>query len=118
VASALGAAASTVSLVRKVDIVTLPDFSGYRAFLPDGIIDDSKMEVLVERTCAFMEEHMNDLAKLAGSSHQDCAISFSRENREARLGDGTKLTMGVTMTFAVHEAQEIAETSGRGDYLN
>jgi N-methylhydantoinase A/oxoprolinase/acetone carboxylase beta subunit len=106
VASALGAAASTVSLVRKVDIVTLPDFSGYRAFLPDGILDDLKMEVLIDRTCAFMEDHMNSLAKLAGSE-EECSISFSRIDREARLADGARLIMGATLTYTIQGLEPI-----------
>jgi N-methylhydantoinase A/oxoprolinase/acetone carboxylase beta subunit len=105
IASALGAAASSVSLVRKVDIVTLPDFSGYRAFLPDGIIDDLKMEALISRTCAFMEEHMSSLVKLAGAE-EDCSVSCSRINREARLADGARLIMGATLTYTVQTVSQ------------
>ena len=103
VASAVGAAASTVSLSRKVDIVTLPDFSGYRAFLPEGLMDDTRMEDLIAKTTAFMSDYMLSLAKLAGSE-EGCQVGVSRENREARLGDGTRLVMGASLIFTAQSA--------------
>lgn len=98
VASAVGAAASTVSLSRKVDIVTLPDFSGYRAFLPEGLMDGARMEDLIEKATAAMKDHMLSLARLAGSE-EGCEVSVARVDREARLGDGTRLIMGASLTF-------------------
>jgi N-methylhydantoinase A/oxoprolinase/acetone carboxylase beta subunit len=98
VASAVGAAASTVALSRKVDIVTLPDFSGYRAFLPEGLLDGSRMEDLIARTTDLMSGYMRSLAKLAGSD-EGCRVGVAREDREARLGDGTRLVMGASLTF-------------------
>ena len=98
VASAVGAAATTVNLRRKVDIVALPDFSGYRAFLPEGLMDDTGLERLVARTTELMGGHMLSLARLAGSE-TGLRVDVSRVDREARLGDGTRLIMGASLTF-------------------
>jgi hypothetical protein len=103
VASAVGAAASAVALSRKVDIVTLPDFSGFRAFLPEGLMDDTRMERLVDRASDHMRGYMLSLARLAGSQG-GCQVGVSRVDREARLGDGTRLVMGVQLTFTALSA--------------
>jgi hypothetical protein len=102
VASAVGAAASAISLVRKVDVISLPYFAGYRAFLPDSILDGMKLEEVVSQASQSMTAHMNELARLAGSG-SECLVSIDRENREARLNDGTRMLMGTVLTFRVTE---------------
>jgi N-methylhydantoinase A/oxoprolinase/acetone carboxylase beta subunit len=99
VASAVGAAASTVSLARKVEVVALPDFSGYRAFLPEGLLDGVRLEALVEEAASVMDGHMRELVRLAGAEAAEARIAMVREDREARLGDGTRLIMGVGLAF-------------------
>jgi N-methylhydantoinase A/oxoprolinase/acetone carboxylase beta subunit len=108
VASAVGAAASKVSLSRKVDVVSLPDFSGFRAFLPDKLLDANKLEQVVSRATNHMNKHMKELAAMAGLSG-DSLVSVERVDREARLNDGTRMIMGSTLTFRVTEA-----TPGQG----
>ncbi|MDR1111369.1 MAG: hydantoinase/oxoprolinase family protein [Deltaproteobacteria bacterium] len=103
VASAVGAAASTVSLVRKVDVVTMPDFSGFRAFLPDGLMDGLRLDEVVSRASAFMSRHMGELAALAGLAGEPL-VTVERQDREARLNDGTRMVMGATLVFRVSEA--------------
>ncbi|MDR0622587.1 MAG: hydantoinase/oxoprolinase family protein [Deltaproteobacteria bacterium] len=103
VASAVGAAASTVSLIRKVDVVSLPDFSGFRAFLPDKMMDANKLERIVNLAAIHMEKHMKELAAMAGLSGQ-ARVSMERQDRDARLNDGTRMIMGSTLTFRVNEA--------------
>jgi hypothetical protein len=102
VASAVGAAASTLSLIRKVDVVSLPDFSGFRAFLPDKMMDAGKLEQVINRATFHMDKHMKELAGLAGLSG-DAYVSVERRDREARLNDGTRMIMGSTLTFKVTE---------------
>ncbi|MDR1658273.1 MAG: hypothetical protein LBT47_12095 [Deltaproteobacteria bacterium] len=102
VASAVGAAGSSISLSRKVDVVTLPDFTGYRAFLPDGLLDDTKMETVINRATHYMNDYMASLAKLAGSQG-DCQISCTRVDHEARLRDGARLIMGASLTFTAFD---------------
>ncbi|MDR1546205.1 MAG: hydantoinase/oxoprolinase family protein [Deltaproteobacteria bacterium] len=104
VASAVGAAASKIALTRKVDVVSLPDFSGYRAFLPDRLMDDPSLESLIGRATTFMEKYMAELAALAGADEKSPA-SCERVDREARLGDGARLIMGASLTFRVEEAR-------------
>ncbi|MDR2387190.1 MAG: hydantoinase/oxoprolinase family protein [Deltaproteobacteria bacterium] len=103
VASAVGAAASTLALVRKVDLVSLPDFSGFRAFLPDKIMDANKLERAINLATLHMNKHMLELAALAGLSGQPL-VSVERSDREARLNDGTRMIMGSTLTFKVSQA--------------
>ncbi|MDR2455980.1 MAG: hydantoinase/oxoprolinase family protein [Deltaproteobacteria bacterium] len=107
VASAVGAAASSIALSRRVDIVTLPDFSGYRAFLPEGLMDGVKMEDLISEATEAMRGYMLALAKLAGSD-EECQVGVSREDREARLGDGTRFVMGASLTFTAASVSEPA----------
>ncbi|MDR1295996.1 MAG: hydantoinase/oxoprolinase family protein [Deltaproteobacteria bacterium] len=107
VASAVGAAASSVSLVRKVDVSSLPDFSGFRAFLPDGLLDGLKLEDLISDTVEVMTAHMNELARLAGAERESL-VAIERTDREVRLNDGTRMVMGATLSFRVTEL-------GRGD---
>jgi hypothetical protein len=102
VASAVGAAASTVSLIRKVDVVSLPDFSGFRAFLPDSLLDGPRLEEVISETISLMTANMNELAVLAGSKG-DCLVAIDRQDREARLSDGTRMVMGASLTFRVTE---------------
>jgi N-methylhydantoinase A/oxoprolinase/acetone carboxylase beta subunit len=109
VASAIGAAASSVSLIRKVDVVSLPDFSGFRAFLPDRLLDGLKLEQVITLAAAHMNGHMAELAALAGMTGEP-RVSMERADREARLKDGTRMIMGATLTFKVAEAR--AETAG------
>ncbi|MDR1677887.1 MAG: hydantoinase/oxoprolinase family protein [Deltaproteobacteria bacterium] len=103
VASAVGAAASIVSLVRKVDVVSLPDFSGFRAFLPDRILDGPKLDQTINRANNYMIKHMTELADLAGSEGNSF-VTMERQDREARLNDGTRMIMGSTLIFRVTEA--------------
>jgi hypothetical protein len=100
VASAVGAAASRVSLVRKIDIVTLPNFAGYRAFLPDGPMDGNRLEKLAQETEERMGGYMLSLAKLAGASDTS-EVSCHRVNRSALMRDGSRLVMGLSLTFQV-----------------
>jgi hypothetical protein len=102
VASAVGAAASTISLTRRVDVVSLPDFSGFRAFLPDKMLDCNKLEQVVNRSTVLMTKYMSELAVLAGLNNESY-VSVERYDREARLKDGTRMIMGTTLTFTVTE---------------
>jgi hypothetical protein len=104
VASAVGAAASTISLIRKVDVVSLPDFSGYRAFLPEKLMDANKLERAVNLATMHMNKYMKELAALAGLSGES-VVTVDRQDREARLNDGTRMIMGSTLIFTVTEAQ-------------
>ncbi|MDR0355525.1 MAG: hydantoinase/oxoprolinase family protein [Deltaproteobacteria bacterium] len=113
VASAVGAAASTVSLFRKADIVSLPDFSGFRAFLPDGLLDGQKLEEVVNKTVAHMTQYMNEMARLAGSSG-DCFVVCDRTDREVRLNDGTRMVMGATLAFRVTDVGQLDKTKAVG----
>jgi N-methylhydantoinase A/oxoprolinase/acetone carboxylase beta subunit len=99
VASATGAAASTVSLTRRVDIVSLPDLKTYRAFLPDRLLDNHDLNSLVQDAASVMARYMSDLARLAGAD-EDCPISYTRSDRQVLTADGVYLPMGCTLKFA------------------
>ncbi|MDR2349285.1 MAG: hydantoinase/oxoprolinase family protein [Deltaproteobacteria bacterium] len=98
VASATGAAASMVSLTRRVDIVSLPDFKTYRAFLPDRLLDGHSLNALVQDASAIMARHMTNLARLAGAG-DDCPIRVTRDDRTVLTGDGVWLPMGTVLRF-------------------
>jgi hypothetical protein len=96
----VGAAASVVTLKRRVEIATMPDFSAYRAFLPDNPLDEPDLEVLIGKTSQIMEKHMTHLARLAGAGSSDSVnITVNRENRLVYLNDGSKLLLGVSLSF-------------------
>jgi len=99
VASAVGAAASPVHLIRRVEINTLPNFKGYRLFLPDRVIDGRNVDSLAKMAVSFMDEHMRYLADLAGAGQ--ITIAVDREDRRAALNDGSQLNLGATLTFTV-----------------
>ncbi|MDR2339628.1 MAG: hydantoinase/oxoprolinase family protein [Deltaproteobacteria bacterium] len=98
VASATGAAASIVSLSRRVDIVSLPDLKTYRAFLPDRQLDSLDLNMLVQDTSVIMGRYMSDLARLAGAD-ENCPISFTRSDRQVLTSDGIYFPMGCTLKF-------------------
>jgi hypothetical protein len=98
VASATGAAASSVALSRKVDIIPLPDLKTYRAFLPDQLLDGYNLNSLVESTKTIMTAHMLELARLAGAG-ENCPINVTRDDRTILTGDGVYLPMGTTLNF-------------------
>ena len=99
VASAVGAAASPVFLSRKVEVHNLPNFAGYRLFLPDRVIDGESIEGLVAQAVDYMKAHMRALALLAGEERVE--INYNREDRRATLNDGSRLELGAALTFTV-----------------
>ena len=98
-ASAVGAAASPVFLSRKVEVHNLPNFAGYRLFLPDRVIDGESIEGLVAQAVDYMKAHMRALALLAGEERVE--INYTREDRRATLNDGSRLELGAALTFTV-----------------
>jgi hypothetical protein len=66
-------------------------------------MDDTRMETLITRTTELMRDYMAKLAQLAGSEG-DCRVGVVRVDREARLGDGTRLVMGASLTFTALKA--------------
>jgi hypothetical protein len=100
VASATGAAASTVSLSRRVDIVSLPDLKTYRAFLPDRLLDSPDLNSLVVDTSIIMGRYMLDLAKLAGAD-ENAPVSYTRSDRQVLTNDGIYFPMGCTLKFTL-----------------
>ncbi|MDR2460333.1 MAG: hydantoinase/oxoprolinase family protein [Deltaproteobacteria bacterium] len=102
VASAIGAATTTVSLMRRVDIVTLPNLKTYRAFLPDRFLDSNNLNDLVASTSQIMGKHMRNLARIAGAG-DDCPITFTRNDRSIITGDGGNLPMGSILKFTAGE---------------
>jgi N-methylhydantoinase A/oxoprolinase/acetone carboxylase beta subunit len=100
VASATGAAASTVSLSRRVDIVSLPDLKTYRAFLPDRLLDGQNLNDLVADTTVIMGNYMLELAKLAGADN-NAPVSYTRSDRQVLTNDGVYFPMGCTLKFTL-----------------
>ena len=97
VASAAGAASSPVHLSRTVEVHALPNFAGYRLFLPDQVLDGESVDQLVKEAQRHMESHMRALAGLAGAG--EVAISFDRKDRRAMLNDGSRLDLGASLVF-------------------
>jgi len=114
VASAVGAAASPVHLSRRVEIHSLPNFVGFRLFLPDRVIDGRNVNALARMATGFMDEHMRYLADLAGAGQ--IIVNVDREDRLAALNDGSLLNLGATLTFTVAPAK--AEERGRGHMIS
>jgi N-methylhydantoinase A/oxoprolinase/acetone carboxylase beta subunit len=98
VASAAGAAASSVSLTRRVDIVCLPDLKTYRAFLPDRLLDSTSLAGLVAEAQDIMSRHMSEMARQAGAG-ENCPVSMVRRDRQVLTGAGTYLPMGSVLDF-------------------
>jgi hypothetical protein len=98
VASATGAAASSVSLSRRVDIVCLPDLRTYRAFLPDRLMDNTDLSSLIADTQGIMSLHMSEMARLAGAG-DNCPVRMDREDRKVLTGTGVYLPMGTVLKF-------------------
>ncbi|MDR1036389.1 MAG: hydantoinase/oxoprolinase family protein [Deltaproteobacteria bacterium] len=98
VASATGAAASSVSLSRRVDIVCLPDLRTFRAFLPDRLIDGSSLGTVVAESQAVMTRHMTEMARLAGAG-DNCPVRMDRADRTVLTGTGAYLPMGTVLHF-------------------
>jgi hypothetical protein len=98
VASATGAAASSVTLTRRVDIVCLPDLRTYRAFLPDRMMDSSDLGSLVANTQDIMTRHMTEMARLAGAG-ENCPVMMERSDRRVMTGTGVYLPMGTILNF-------------------
>lgn len=105
VASAVGAAASPVHLSRRVEIHSLPNFVGFRLFLPDRVIDGRNVDALARMATGFMDEHMRYLADLAGAGQ--VIVNVDREDRLAALNDGSQLNLGATLTFTVTPAKAV-----------
>ncbi|MDR2405080.1 MAG: hydantoinase/oxoprolinase family protein [Deltaproteobacteria bacterium] len=100
VASATGAAASTISLIRRVDIVSLPDLKTYRAFLPDRLLDGANLNTLVSDASVIMGRYMLEQAKLAGAD-ENSPVSFTRSDRQVLTADGIYFPMGCTLKFTL-----------------
>jgi hypothetical protein len=102
-AGATGAAASLVYLNRKVEIHALPNFSGYRLFLPEEIIDGESMEDLVQTAHEKMKGHMSALVRLAGAETVEISI-----NRDDRLvsDDPDGILLGTCLSYTVREPSE------------
>jgi N-methylhydantoinase A/oxoprolinase/acetone carboxylase beta subunit len=100
VASATGAAASTVSLIRRVDIVSMPNLKSFRAFLPDRLMDDFNLNSLVARASQVMARHMTELAILAGAG-ENPPITMTRDDRSFLNGDGILLPLGSVLEFTL-----------------
>ncbi|MDR2612289.1 MAG: hydantoinase/oxoprolinase family protein [Deltaproteobacteria bacterium] len=98
VASATGAAASSVSLSRRVDIVCLPDLRTYRAFLPDRLLDSTDLSSLVADAQGIMSRHMSEMARLAGAG-ANCPVRMSRSDRKVLTDAGVYLPMGTVLNF-------------------
>ncbi|MDR1042127.1 MAG: hydantoinase/oxoprolinase family protein [Deltaproteobacteria bacterium] len=98
VASATGAAASSVSLSRRVDIVCLPDLRTFRAFLPDRLLDGTNLASLVADTQGIMTRHMSEMARLAGAG-ENCPVRMDRADRTVLTGSGAYLPMGTVLNF-------------------
>ncbi|MDR3154013.1 MAG: hydantoinase/oxoprolinase family protein [Deltaproteobacteria bacterium] len=98
VASAVGAAASSVSLSRRVDIVCLPDLKTYRAFLPDRLLDSTSLSGLVADAQGIMTRHLSDMWRLAGAG-ENCPVRMVRNDRQVLTGDGVYLPMGTVLNF-------------------
>ena len=111
VASAVGAAASPVFLSRQVEIHTLPNFVGYRLFLPDRVVDGREIDELVDEALEYMNGHMCALAALAGEERVE--VNFTREDRRASLNDGSRLELGTTLTFTASPQKGHLEKKGR-----
>lgn len=101
-ASAAGAAASPVYLRRKVEIHTLPNFIGFRLFLPNAIIDGDSVDELVEIAEREMNAYMRNLADLAGAD-QRTAVACVREDRLVKVNDSS-LNLGASLDFTVEAA--------------
>ncbi|MDR1080979.1 MAG: hydantoinase/oxoprolinase family protein [Deltaproteobacteria bacterium] len=108
VASATGAAASSVSLSRRVDIVCLPDLRTFRAFLPDRLLDGSNLASVVAESQDIMTRHMSAMARLAGAG-ENCPVRMDRADRTVLTGTGAYLPMGTVLHFTAgaDAAQEI-----------
>ncbi|MDR1313777.1 MAG: hydantoinase/oxoprolinase family protein [Deltaproteobacteria bacterium] len=98
VASATGAAASSVSLSRRVDIVCLPDLRTFRAFLPDRLLDGTNLASLVAESQGIMYRHMSEMARLAGAG-DNCPVRMDRSDRTVLTGTGAYLPMGTVLNF-------------------
>ncbi|MDR3038874.1 MAG: hydantoinase/oxoprolinase family protein [Candidatus Adiutrix sp.] len=103
VASAVGAATAPIQLRRQVELHTLPGFSGYRIFLPDGMLESADPEELVEKARRLMTDHMADLIRLAGGENPE--IDCDRQDRRVILRDGSKLFLGSSLTFTARAGQ-------------
>ena len=108
VASAVGAAASPVYLARRVEIHNLPNFIGYRLFLPDQIIDGAGIDELVATAVKHMDEHMRSLALLAGEEKVE--VNYTREDRRASMNDGSRMDLGAALYFT---ATPVKSRSGK-----
>jgi hypothetical protein len=97
VASAVGAAASPIHLSRRVEIHTLPNFTGYRLFLPDEVIDGANVDSLARTAQTKMETYMRGLAAQAGAAQAQ--VSVTRDNRLVLMNDGSKLNLGASLNF-------------------
>ena len=97
VASAVGAAGAPIQLRRTVELHTLPGFSGYRLFLPDGILESADPEDLVKEAHRLMVDHLGGLIRLAGAENAE--INCERVDRRVTLGDGSRLFLGAALTF-------------------
>ena len=97
VASAVGAAGAPIQLRRLVELHTLPGFCGYRLFLPDRVLESVNPEDLVAEARRFMADHLGELIRLAGA--EKATIDCERNDRRVRLGDGSPLFLGTTLTF-------------------
>ncbi|UQZ89723.1 hypothetical protein C4J81_11105 [Deltaproteobacteria bacterium Smac51] len=102
VASAVGAAASPVYLTRRVEIHTLPNFIGYRLFMPDQVIDGDSVDGLVKVAEEKMTTYMYSLAAMAGE--RGANVSFTREDRRVLLNDGSNLHLGAALIFTATKA--------------
>lgn len=105
-AGAAGAAASPVYLRRRVEIHGLPNFSGYRLFLPDGMVDGENIDELAAIAQARMESYMYKLAALAGAGR--AAVACRREDHRVRLNGGDAMHLGATLNFIVTEKKSAA----------
>jgi hypothetical protein len=97
VASAVGAAGAPIQLRRTVELHTLPGFSGYRLFLPDGILESTDPEDLVKEAHRLMADHLGGLIRLAGADNAE--INCERVDRRVTLCDGSRLFLGAALTF-------------------
>ena len=100
-ASAVGAAVAPIQLSRKIEIHSLPNFIGFRLFLPDEIIDGESVDELAALADCRMTAYMKTLAAVAGAD--STSVSSVREDRIVKMGEGSVLNLGASICFSITE---------------
>ncbi len=109
-ASAVGAAAAPIYLRRKVEIHSLPNFAGFRLFLPSEMIDGDSVDELSAIAEEKMAGYMRTLALTAGAG--EAKVSVHREDRRVRTEEGDVMELGASLSFAVTEARPASSRAG------